>query len=143
MCRVELAVVFLFVGLVHGHNKTHTKNDIVQMKKRFQMECIEETRVDQDIVSAVRRGYWTVPKAQLPLLKEWALCAMIKTGLMTKQGVYKIDVALQKVPRPQRYDAEKLIDKCLSTKAIPAPDIAYEFVKCFQRTNANYTVSIF
>uniref|UniRef100_A0A2A4JW49 Odorant binding protein n=1 Tax=Heliothis virescens TaxID=7102 RepID=A0A2A4JW49_HELVI len=143
MFKVELALVILFLGLVHCHNKTHVKTEAIQMKKRYQMECIEETRVDADAISEVRKGHWSVSKEQLQLVKDWALCAMIKSGLMTKQGVYKIDVALQKVPRTERYNAEKLIDKCLSTKAIPAPDIAFEFVKCYQKTNANYTVSIF
>lgn len=34
----------------------------------------------------------------MELVKEWTLCVMMKAGLMTKEGVYLIDVALQQVP---------------------------------------------
>ncbi|KAF9813770.1 hypothetical protein SFRURICE_007925 [Spodoptera frugiperda] len=75
----------------------------------------------------------------LPLAMKWALCVMMKRGLMTKEGVYKLDVALRMVPREERDAAEKLIDSCLSPKAIPAEDIAFEFIHCFQDTKSNYS----
>lgn len=40
-------------------------------------------------------------------------------------------------------DAERVgkqIDKCLSKKALPPVDIAYNFVKCYNKVKTNYTL---
>nr|WKR38918.1 odorant binding protein 37 [Spodoptera frugiperda] len=114
------------------------------LAKRYQMECIEETRVDPDIIAGIKNGRWSIPWVHCQTLAmKWALCVMMKRGLMTKEGVYKLDVALRMVPREERDAAEKLIDSCLSPKAIPAENIAFEFIHCFQDTKSNYSVSIF
>ncbi|KAF9408417.1 hypothetical protein HW555_011897, partial [Spodoptera exigua] len=117
--------------------------DEVLLAKRYQMECIEETRVDPDIITKIKARSWNIPYSSLHLVKNWALCVMMKRGLMTKEGVYKLDIALKMVPRDERDAAEKIIDSCLSQKAIPAEDIALNFIQCYQKTRANYTVSIF
>ncbi|XP_026735720.1 uncharacterized protein LOC113499439 [Trichoplusia ni] len=113
-----------------------------QLVVRYQLECIEETRVDPDVILRVRKGSWIIPQDKVELVKEWTLCVMMKAGLMTKEGVYLIDVALQQVPHEERREVEDLIDKCLSQKAIPARDIAFNFAKCYQKiSRGSYTVS--
>ncbi|XP_026735722.1 uncharacterized protein LOC113499440 [Trichoplusia ni] len=121
---------------------TPKKEDPVQIVKKYHLECIDETKADPGIVARIKKGDWKIPKAKLQQIKEWCLCVMMKAGLMTKQGVYKIDVALSQVPSEDKGSVENLIDTCLSKKAIPAPDIAMMFIKCYQKARGNYTVTV-
>ncbi|XP_035453068.2 uncharacterized protein LOC118278103 [Spodoptera frugiperda] len=145
MLRINVAVAVFIVNLIRGWGQTTQDPRVGEMllAKRYQMECIEETRVDPDIIAGIKNGRWSIPWNARPLAMKWALCVMMKRGLMTKEGVYKLDVALRMVPREERDAAEKLIDSCLSPKAIPAENIAFEFIHCFQDTKSNYSVSIF
>ncbi|XP_022815744.1 uncharacterized protein LOC111349019 [Spodoptera litura] len=145
MLGINVAVAVFFANIVCGVDETvkNSTTDEVVLAKRYQMECIEETRVDPDLITGIKGGSWSIPWNSRPLVRKWALCVMMKRGLMTKEGVYKLDVALKMVPREDRDAAEKVIDQCLTPKAIPAEDIAFEFIQCFKKSKANYSVSIF
>nr|QCF41964.1 odorant binding protein [Athetis dissimilis] len=109
---------------------------------RYQMECVEQTRVDPDSIVKIKKNRWSLPQNQDSLVKEWALCVLMKSGIMTKEGVYKADIALKRVPAMERHIVEKQIDKCLTPKPVPAPEIAYRFIKCFQRHKSNHSATV-
>ncbi|CAB3233798.1 unnamed protein product [Arctia plantaginis] len=132
------ALMSLFISCVVLIQAQHQLEDEIYKLKRHQLECIEETRVDPDMVMRVKKGkFQNKPDV---LLKMWTLCTLMKSGLMTPQGVYKFDNALSRVPKQDAELVGKQIDKCLSKKAIPPVDIAYNFVKCYNKIKTNYTL---
>ncbi|KAG6443531.1 uncharacterized protein LOC115455990 [Manduca sexta] len=104
----------------------YPKRDVATLKK-YQMECVEDTKVDPDLVIRFKAGDW---RSEQPSLKNWVLCILNKMGLMTMDGVYRLDEAMARVGTKDKDMAEKLIDQCLSTTALPAPDIAWKYVHC-------------
>ncbi|KAJ8709037.1 hypothetical protein PYW07_008863 [Mythimna separata] len=139
------SVIFLFSSVAAHRSEYLTTTTTLSpdtLIKRYQMECVEETRVDLDTIMKIRNKNWVMHYNQYLLVKDWALCVLMKSGVMTKEGVYKIDVAMERVPEEVRYVLEVQIDACLSPKPMPARDIAFLFISCFQRMNSEYSSSV-
>ncbi|KAJ8711606.1 hypothetical protein PYW08_008560 [Mythimna loreyi] len=136
---IWIGILFLSSVAAFREELTTTTLSPDALIKRYQMECIEETRVDLDTIVKIRSKNWLMHYNQFLLLKDWALCVLMKSGVMTKEGVYKIDVAMQRVPLEARYVLEAQIDACLTPRPLPARDIAYIFISCFQRMNSVFS----
>ncbi|PCD00707.1 hypothetical protein CO192_01890, partial [Halopseudomonas pelagia] len=76
-------------------------------------------------------------------LKKYALCLMVKSELMTKDGKFKKDVALAKVPNAaDKPTVEKLIDACLANKGSTPQQNAWNYVKCYHEKDPKHSILI-
>ncbi|XP_026735723.1 uncharacterized protein LOC113499441 [Trichoplusia ni] len=141
MIALNILIIAIFTG-TYIIECTPNDEELKHLIKRYNLECMEQTKADPGFVENIKNGDWKIPKEKMQGVKEWSLCMMTKAGLMTKEGVYQIDVALAQVPTEDKRNVEKLIDTCLSKKAIPPPDIALMFIKCYQKAKGNYTVTV-
>nr|ARO70177.1 Odorant Binding Protein 18 [Dendrolimus punctatus] len=140
---VVFVCLFVFVqGIfrysVPSPSKINKTEEFLRQLKRHQMDCIELTKVDPDMILKLKTGYWSLNSSTL---KSWALCVLNKMGIMSTEGVFKLDAALSTIPNKDKEYAEKIIDECLTPKALPPPEIAWSYIKCHYRMDKyhNYT----
>ncbi|KAL0819241.1 hypothetical protein ABMA28_008486 [Loxostege sticticalis] len=106
--------------------------------KKHKTECLSETKADEQLVSKLATGDY---KAENDALKKYALCMMIKSELMTKDGKFKKDVALAKVPNPaDKPQVEKVIDACLANKGNTPHQTAWNYVKCYYEKDPKHAI---
>ncbi|XP_059046892.1 uncharacterized protein LOC131842368 [Achroia grisella] len=117
--------VILLLFITYVHCITEEENQLLHKR---QMECVEETKVNPNSVLKLKGGYW---KNAHPTLKKWCLCLLNKYGFMSKEGVFKMDVAMSRVPDIDKQSVERMIDNCLPKKTKEAYNIAWEFIKCY------------
>ncbi|XP_004923303.2 uncharacterized protein LOC101744692 [Bombyx mori] len=104
------------------------KENEVRALRAFQADCAEDVQVKPDLVVNLKSGDWQTEDVSL---KKWALCVLMKLGLMTAQGVFKMNEAMSKIPdMNDKIIAEKLIDDCLSLQATTPHDAAWNYIKC-------------
>ncbi|KAL0868723.1 hypothetical protein ABMA27_008161 [Loxostege sticticalis] len=96
--------------------------------KKWHMQCFEETKVSPDLVLKLKSGDW---KLDDKLLKEWTHCILKKYDLMSEQGVFRLDNALNQVPDQDKTVMEDFIDNCLPKKASAPHEIAWNYTKCY------------
>ncbi|VVC93553.1 general odorant-binding protein 56a-like [Leptidea sinapis] len=106
--------------------------------KKHRSECLVETKADEQLVNKLKTGDF---KTETEPLKKYALCMLIKSELMTKDGKFKKDVALAKVPNEANKPAvEKLIDACLANKGNTPQQTAWNYVKCYHEKDSKHSV---
>nr|AZB49387.1 odorant-binding protein 6 [Heortia vitessoides] len=106
--------------------------------KKHKTECLAETKVDEQLVSKLKSGDYKTENEQL---KKYALCMLIKSELMTKEGKFKKDIALAKVTNPaDRPQVEKLIDTCLANKGNTPHQTAWNYVKCYHEKDPKHAI---
>ncbi|CAG4954883.1 unnamed protein product [Parnassius apollo] len=72
-------------------------------------------------------------------LKAWALCLLRKSNMISKEGVFHLDVALAGIPDKERIAVEKKIDECLYVKERKPEEIAWHFLKCYHQDNPKHS----
>ncbi|KAJ8711607.1 hypothetical protein PYW08_008561 [Mythimna loreyi] len=106
--------------------------------KKHRTECLNETKVDEQLVNKLKGGDF---KTESEPLKKYALCMMMKSELMTKDGKFKKDVALAKVPNAaDKPTVEKLIDACLANKGNTPQQTAWNYVKCYHEKDPKHAI---
>ncbi|XP_013186089.1 general odorant-binding protein 56a [Amyelois transitella] len=106
--------------------------------KKHRSECLAETKVDEQLVNKLKTGDY---KTENEPLKKYALCMLVKSELMTKDGKFKKDVALAKVPNPaDKTNVEKLIDACLANKGNNPAQTAWNYVKCYHEKDPKHAI---
>ncbi|CAF4841106.1 unnamed protein product [Pieris macdunnoughi] len=101
-------------------------------------ECLAESKADEQLVTKLKTGDF---KTENEPLKKYALCMLIKSELMTKDGKFKKDVALAKVPNAADKPAvEKLIDTCLANKGNTPQQTAWNYAKCYHEKDAKHSI---
>ncbi|PZC80220.1 general odorant-binding protein 56a [Helicoverpa armigera] len=106
--------------------------------KKHRSECLTETKVDEQLVNKLKGGDY---KTESEPLKKYALCMMMKSELMTKDGKFKKDVALAKVPNAaDKPTVEKLIDACLANKGNTPHQTAWNYVKCYHEKDPKHAI---
>ncbi|XP_022117197.2 general odorant-binding protein 56a isoform X1 [Pieris rapae] len=106
--------------------------------KKHRSECLAESKADEQLVSKLKTGDF---KTENEPLKKYALCMLIKSELMTKDGKFKKDVALAKVPNAADKPAvEKLIDACLANKGTTPQQTAWNYAQCYHEKDAKHSI---
>nr|AXF48729.1 odorant-binding protein OBP32 [Lobesia botrana] len=106
--------------------------------KKHRSECLTETKPDQQLVDKLKTGDF---KTESEPLKKYVLCLMIKSELMTKEGKFKKDIALAKVPNAADKPAvEKLIDTCLANKGNTPHQTAWNYAKCYHEKDPKHSI---
>ncbi|XP_068619950.1 uncharacterized protein [Battus philenor] len=105
--------------------------------KRGILECVEESKVSPQLVLQVTSGNWNVREEFR--LKMWALCLLLKSKMMSKEGVFHLDVALAGVSDQNKIAVEKAIDECLYTKVHKPEETAWHFLKCYHKNNPKHS----
>ncbi|XP_013147514.1 PREDICTED: general odorant-binding protein 83a-like [Papilio polytes] len=105
--------------------------------KRGILECVEESKVSPQLVLQVTSGNWDVREDYR--LKVWALCLLLKAKMMSKEGVFHLDVALTGVPENERRTVDKAIDDCLYTTIHKPEETAWHFLKCYHKNHPKYS----
>ncbi|CAK1593685.1 unnamed protein product [Parnassius mnemosyne] len=105
--------------------------------KRSILECVEESAVSPNLVLQITAGNWNVREEYK--LKAWALCLLLKSNMISKEGVFHLDVALAGVPDIDKNTVEKKIDECLYSKERKPEDIAWHFLKCYHQGKPRYS----
>ncbi|KAI5644788.1 PBP/GOBP family domain-containing protein [Phthorimaea operculella] len=104
---------------------------------KWQVECLDESNAKAVDVLKVRSGVWPVIPTTDGSIQKWSLCILVKAGIMSPHGVFKIDEALNLVPPSDREKALKLIENCLSKiyeTQLPSPggpEIAWRYLRCY------------
>jgi len=124
-----MKVAFLVLVLVVAATATDVA-DILNVSdaqkanlKRIEKECIEETKVDADLVHKFDEGQF----ADTPELRCYYSCYNIKYGSMDKNGVY--DMEKMKPILPESHI--KIVEKCITIKGEDVCDTAYQAYKCY------------
>ncbi|KAM3960829.1 LOW QUALITY PROTEIN: B2 protein [Aphomia sociella] len=105
--------------------------------KKHRSECLAETKPEEQLVNKLKTGDYKIENESL---KKYALCMLIKSELMTKDGKFKKDVALAKVPNAADKPAvEKLIDACLANKG-NSHQTAWNYVKCYHEKDPKHAI---
>ncbi|KAJ8709038.1 hypothetical protein PYW07_008864 [Mythimna separata] len=108
--------------------------------KKHNTECLTETKVDEALVNKLKTGDY---KTESEPLKKYALCMLMKSELMTKEGKFKKDVALAKVPNAaDKPNVEKLIDSCLANKGNTPHQTAWNYVKCYHEKDPKHAIFV-
>ncbi|XP_023954198.1 general odorant-binding protein 56a [Bicyclus anynana] len=106
--------------------------------KKHRSECLAETKADEQQVNKLKSGDF---KTENESLKKYALCMLIKSELMTKDGKFKKDVALAKVPNAaDKPVVEKLIDNCLANKGNTPHQTAWNYAKCYHEKDPKHSI---
>ncbi|CAG9136714.1 hypothetical protein JYU34_004907 [Plutella xylostella] len=106
--------------------------------KKHKTECLAETKPEVEHVDKLKNGDYTTENEAL---KKYAHCMMIKSELMTKDGKFRKDVALAKVPNPaDKPMVEKLIDTCLANKGDTPQQTAWNYVKCYHEKDPKHAI---
>nr|ARO70205.1 Odorant Binding Protein 46 [Dendrolimus punctatus] len=106
--------------------------------KKHKTECLAETKPDEQLVAKLKNGDY---KTESEPLKKYALCMMVKSELMTKDGKFKKDVALAKVPdAADKPMVEKHIDACLANKGNTPQETAWRYVKCYYEKDPKHAI---
>ncbi|KAI5644789.1 PBP/GOBP family domain-containing protein [Phthorimaea operculella] len=106
--------------------------------KKHRSECLVETKADEAIVNKLKAGDF---KTENDSVKKYAHCMLVKSELMTKDGKFKKDVALAKVPNAADKPAvEKLIDSCLANKGNTPQQTAWNYVKCYHEKDPKHAI---
>ncbi|XP_026735724.1 B2 protein-like [Trichoplusia ni] len=106
--------------------------------KKHRTECLSESKVDETLVNKLKGGDY---KTESEPLKKYALCMLMKSELMTKDGKFKKDVALAKVPNAaDKPTVEKLIDACLANKGNTPHQTAWNYVKCYHEKDPKHAI---
>ncbi|XP_013147646.1 PREDICTED: general odorant-binding protein 56a-like [Papilio polytes] len=108
--------------------------------KKHRSECLAESKAVEEQVDKLKTGDFTNENEDL---KKYALCLMVKSELMTKDGKFKKDVALAKVPNAaDKPTVEKLIDACLANKGSTPQQNAWNYVKCYHEKDPKHSILI-
>ncbi|CAH2054847.1 unnamed protein product, partial [Iphiclides podalirius] len=108
--------------------------------KKHRTECLTETKANNDQVDKLKTGDFTTENEEL---KKYVLCLMTKSELMSKDGKFKKDVALAKVPNAaDKPTVEKLIDTCLANKGNTPQQTAWNYVKCYHEKDPKHSILI-
>lgn len=106
--------------------------------KKHQGECISESDIEPAVLQKLRAGDYKVDNDGI---KRFALCMLIKSELMTKEGKFKKDVALAKVPvEADKAQVERVIDACLANKGNSPEQSAWNYVKCYHEKNPKHSI---
>ncbi|XP_049886082.1 general odorant-binding protein 56a-like [Pectinophora gossypiella] len=106
--------------------------------KKHRSECMAETKAEEQLINKLKTGDF---KADNDNLKKYAHCMLVKSELMTKDGKFKKEVALAKVPNPADKPAvEKLIDACLANKGNTPQQTAWNYVKCYHEKDPKHAI---
>ncbi|CAG4954887.1 unnamed protein product [Parnassius apollo] len=106
--------------------------------KKHRTECLAETKANEEQVNKLKTGDFSTENEEL---KKYVLCLMEKSELMTKDGKFKKDVALAKVPNPaDKPTVEKLIDTCLANKGETPQDTAWNYAKCYHEKDPKHSI---
>ncbi|CAH2054849.1 unnamed protein product, partial [Iphiclides podalirius] len=104
--------------------------------KRGILECVEESKVSPQLVLQVTSGNWNVREDYR--LKLWAKCLLTRANMMSKSGVFHIDVALSAVPEHDKAAVERTIDECLFSTAHKPEETAWHFLKCYHQNRPRH-----
>nr|ALS03864.1 odorant-binding protein 16 [Ectropis obliqua] len=127
---IVLAVCFVAAQALSNEQK--------EKLKKHKTECLAETKPDEQLVNKLKTGDY---KTENEPLKKYALCMLIKSELMTKDGKFKKDVALAKVPNAADKPAvEKIIDACLANKGNTPQQTAWNYVKCYHEKDPKHPI---
>ncbi|KPJ03487.1 B2 protein [Papilio xuthus] len=120
--------------------------------KKHRSECLAESKAVEEQVDKLKTGDFTNENDDL---KKYTLCLMVKSELMTKDGKFKKDVALAKVPNAgkrvlilkmfvtaDKPTVEKLIDACLANKGSTPQQNAWNYVKCYHEKDPKHSILI-
>ncbi|KPJ17734.1 B2 protein [Papilio machaon] len=108
--------------------------------KKHRSECLAESKAVEEQVDKLKTGDFTNENEDL---KKYTLCLMVKSELMTKDGKFKKDVALAKVPNAaDKPTVEKLIDACLANKGSTPQQNAWNYVKCYHEKDPKHSILI-
>ncbi|XP_068619495.1 B2 protein-like [Battus philenor] len=108
--------------------------------KKHRSECLAETKANEEQVNKLKTGDFTNENEEL---KKYTLCLMNKSELMSKDGKFKKDVALAKVPNAaDKPTVEKLIDACLANKGNTPQQNAWNYVKCYHEKDPKHSILI-
>ncbi|VVC93552.1 unnamed protein product [Leptidea sinapis] len=97
-------------------------------------ECLKETHAPDNQVALLLNGHWEL--ANLPMIKRWMLCFLVKKGIMSEAGVLYQDAILRHIPEKEKPAIVKIIDRCLFKKKHLPYETAMRYLLCFHRTNA-------
>nr|QOV03034.1 odorant binding protein 18 [Apocheima cinerarius] len=115
-------------------------NEQKEKLKKHKTECLAETKPDEQLVNKLKTGDF---KTENEPLKKYSLCMLVKSELMTKDGKFKKDVALAKVPNAADKPAvEKIIDTCLANKGNTPQQTAWNYAKCYHEKDAKHSIFV-
>lgn len=113
-------------------------NEQKEKLKKHHVECLSEVNVDLAVVQRLRAGDY---KQENDGLKKFVLCMLNKSELMTKEGKFKKDIALAKIPvEVDRAAVERVIDGCLTNKGNTPEQSAWNYVKCYHEKNPKHPI---
>ncbi|XP_030764828.1 B2 protein-like [Sitophilus oryzae] len=130
------AVVLISVAIcVHADLSDEQKQKV----QAYGKECITESGVDKELVTKARQGTFSDDAK----LKAFAYCVSKKIGFQDGAGAPQPEVIKQKlsgaINNPEA--ADKLIAKCVQSKATPE-DTALETFKCYYENTPTH-ISVF
>nr|AVJ51940.1 odorant binding protein 3 [Depressaria falkovitshi] len=112
-------------------------DDQKEKLKKHRLDCLGETKAEEQLVNKLKTGDF---KAENEPLKKYTHCMMVKSELMTKDGKFKKEVALAKVPTADKPTVEKLIDTCLANKGNTPQQTAWNYVKCYHEKDPKHAI---
>ncbi|MCP5809770.1 pheromone/general odorant binding protein, partial [Klebsiella pneumoniae] len=133
-CIMKTFIVFVVCVVLAQALTDEQKENL----KKHRADCLAETKADEQLVNKLKTGDF---KTENEPLKKYALCMLIKSQLMTKDGKFKKDVALAKVPNAEdKLKVEKLIDACLANKGNSPHQTAWNYVKCYHEKDPKHAL---
>ncbi|XP_049886080.1 uncharacterized protein LOC126380594 [Pectinophora gossypiella] len=110
-----------------------------ELIKKYKLQCIDETKADPELVIMLKAGNWKVN--DIPL-KKWALCVLVRAGIMSPEGVFRIDEALDTVPDKDQDYVMSRIDSCLPQKEFVPYEIAWHYLKCYNKKKPKHFILV-
>ncbi|KAK0088542.1 hypothetical protein PV325_011603 [Microctonus aethiopoides] len=132
----SIAVIFTLciVGALSALNEEQ-RNKI----KEHRDKCIEETKVDIELVNKAHRGEWMVDDEKL---RCFASCLLKKLDMISDDGSLKEDVTLAKMTLDVGADkAKEILDKCKEITASDVCEKGLKLMKCYTDNKATIVVA--
>ncbi|KAJ2954631.1 hypothetical protein O0L34_g2925 [Tuta absoluta] len=104
---------------------------------KWELECLKESKARAWDVLRVKTGNLPLIPTYDGTIQNWSLCILVKAGIMSKQGVFRIDEAMKLVAAHDRERVMKKVDDCLQKiykTLIPppfAPEIGWRYIRCY------------
>ncbi|XP_061379775.1 uncharacterized protein LOC116774048 [Danaus plexippus] len=129
-------VLFSFVQVRNTASITNYKSPLIA---EYVEHCLRESRANPEHIIFLKNGVIHSPNYAL---KNWLLCYLSRTGVMSPEGVLKQHVVMKKVAKQDKDLVEKIIDKCLFKTPHEPVDTAWKYLTCFRKRQPQYAREI-
>ncbi|XP_018331136.1 general odorant-binding protein 69a [Agrilus planipennis] len=94
--------------------------------------CEEKTKVDKQQIKLSHEG----KKTDDPKLNQYYYCVLTKFGVVDEESKLKFDVVGMDLPKEQKENLQKIVDKCKNEKGKDKYETAKLLFECYWKTTS-------